>query len=1562
MKNWRRLAIIFLCAIMIISGVLLVACEDPEEPPLPDEDPTIIYDNSQSNISMAVSVGSEKIEVKISSQKEDVGNIAVKVVSMKSFEYIAADTYTGLSDSASQGTSVGEYKLGTEATLAVDRYDNGYDNLYNKYYIVDSEGVILKGPVYATEIAAEVSAEPTFASVSPKGIVGGTVELLKDLQASNVTLNLDVEGMFYPNETWNDGKAEDVELTVAQLANAIEFVSNGKTYYFRKNAIKQFDAQVKQYYAAGARVSVVLSASDAGEYFPEKMTYLPYSTTDTQSVAINTGNQYGFEYYVALIEFLASRYTVTSQNNFANGFISTFIIGNQVDNAAIFNRISEERADLDKYMEEYSRLLRLTNLAVKKYHADITVAMPLSNAWAKAADEQSYAPKTMVEWLNNKTKLEGDYNWGIAPSVFGNDVTTSQLFEYDTDATIEDKGVTADANTTAILTVSNIELLDQFLGNTALTFDGKARNVYITAHGVSGSGNYDGAQRDVNGEQIQAGVIAATWYKISQLESIACYNYAVSAGEFGLIGQSDEYKPSYLLYRYIDTQYSQIVASQYLGFVNYYKQGVKVTPSSYTELLNTLGTSYNVSNFDWSKANPREIQPIYDWETSGDMSGNYALDGSFINDGFAHTITVGTRAGVTVKYSVNGGELTTTRPTRTEVGSDVVLVNFYNGETLLGTRQVKLTVGAKVEANKPVYNYGEAILFNVVLDKVDGLSSRAWVGLVEAEQWNNGQFASDHAGLVASARVFKDGQYVTRTISLGATVPAGEYYVYYSATVGYDQVGEVFKIKVLAEGEESGLMDLSEVKLADAKFDITEDQQQACRIEAQGVPADVTVEYIGNEQTDAGTYNVCLLIKKDGILLEKRYAVMTLTLVFDEFEIDKTTFVYGEAILVTAIASATKTERTLKVGLFEKDTDNLIAFYFVKDTANGHLSGRTYNILSAEALVSGSSSLVTVGAYKLLKSGEYTLRLYVDGQEAINSVDITVEDSLTLEVNKTVYELDEEVLATAKGISDGGTPLFGGSLKVGLYSKNDPNPITNPHPVVPVFGYVVDANTSEKQLVLQQCATTRPFNNMLPDGEYVVYLLIDSNGTCYELAKYEITVGDPSIELVPFSFVNGEDGDGKRVFSYDEDVQIKIDRRTVSPSNDQAWILFSKLIDGKSWVYVNNVCNSDGIWTIDKMLLPAGESYKLTLYYDYGNIVVATADFYIEALPADTIQILNATTDFVLGDTLQVKVDPTYLADDTWLAIYPARWTDQYEEARKYVTSVKVSDLAESNYEWTVDLVGNVQLGTNYVVLFKGYNSYVEAVDPIAFTVAHNGVTAQAPTILGDKTTFQGGDMIRIKFDTSNLANVFIFTWIAIYFADDVNFSIYLEYAYVTDLMDEDYVWSVDTFGYPTGEYAVVFLVDYDGTIKSDHVNFTIENGEEFLSIVGGQTEFAPTDTVNIHFVDPLKFIKQDEWAWIGIWRKSEWTGVQSGYLAPWAYCREYINNAYNPTQRVSNNTWSLDLGKFNLGADDYVVVVCAGGENVATVEFTIKPAQAETTVATSMDYFVDTGKHELEE
>ena len=364
MKNKFTKAVLCLALLAVCLTTILAACKYK-----PTDDSDLQPDSSK--IIAKVAVSESKININLSSIRSEVGSGTCSVVAVKAYEYVSGDKYSGLSanvltaEEAVASRKIGTYTLGETSDISVDRVVQGYDGLYNKYYVLDEECNIVKGPVYATEIEAQNgdgAPESQSNPLSKKGLFADKNGLAayKDLGASHTAMKFYIEEFVYPNETASDGGA-----SVAHPDNAVEFTSNGVKYYFKKSLVDEFDKLVGDYAAAGAQITAILLArpNTNEETFPQSLTYTPWSTDRTSLMALNTSNKLGFGYYVAIMEFLAERYT---ENDGARGFVSNFVIGNKIDYARYYNRISEVQADIDDYMEEYSRLLRLTNLAVKK--------------------------------------------------------------------------------------------------------------------------------------------------------------------------------------------------------------------------------------------------------------------------------------------------------------------------------------------------------------------------------------------------------------------------------------------------------------------------------------------------------------------------------------------------------------------------------------------------------------------------------------------------------------------------------------------------------------------------------------------------------------------------------------------------------------------------------------------------------------------------------------------------------------------------------------------------------------------------------------------------------------------------------------------------------------------------------------------------------------------------------------------------------------------------------------------------------------------------------------------
>ena len=425
------------------------------------------------NVDMLVTAESGIITVKINkvgtSGKATLYRVAAN-------QYAKGDTMSGKStDIAATGTEIGTYTCGTTQEFRINRYlSDGSDNLYDKYYLIQN-GSIICGPVYASEINS-LRSKPPFETQTKKGVTledHTTIELAKEMGAGNTVINMNLSELIVATEDKN-GNPRDL----SHRSDLIPFESNGKTYYFKSDYIRLQDGLISAYSKAGMNVTLVIItwAKTLNDDYPTALKY--FNQTGRQTLAYNTSNTRGMEYWVATMEFLADRYS-QSENL---GLIDKFIIGNEIDytydwylmEPLVKNDQGHYYAiDFDVFMEEFARTFRLANLAVKKYNSEAKVCVSLTHNWALNSAEaynagktsvrqNSYRPKEIIDWLVKYEGERGNYDWGLAVHPYAVGTNPSNPLKTDVAGTYG-RPVTGDPDTTPWITVSNLEMYQLYL-------------------------------------------------------------------------------------------------------------------------------------------------------------------------------------------------------------------------------------------------------------------------------------------------------------------------------------------------------------------------------------------------------------------------------------------------------------------------------------------------------------------------------------------------------------------------------------------------------------------------------------------------------------------------------------------------------------------------------------------------------------------------------------------------------------------------------------------------------------------------------------------------------------------------------------------------------------------------------------------------------------------------------------------------------------------------------------------------------------------------------------------
>ncbi len=584
----------------------------------------------------------QKSRVKVTISRIGVSGTA-KLYRLRPNEYFEGDLVTGLSKSvAAQGEFITSYELGKTAEITFNRYtSSAYDRLFSKFYLVSDDGEILAGPIYPTDIYSKNDYEP-FANGTKKGvIVGSSADLarVQDLHAGNVVVNIDLASLIRTNEDRN-GKPVD------NSDGAIPFESNGETFYFSESEAKIIDSLVVPYSKAGINVEAVVIAwatVDLSRY----PTALGYNTSNAYTMGYNTSTERGAEYWMAAMEFLAHRYSQSPDT----GIINKFIIGNEIDytydwyrilpvyetdengnyiyeTSADANDVSKageqkrkfNRLDFELFMEEFARTFRMANLAVKKYNTGAKVMVSLTHNWAENCLNSygmpnfgyykqnpeglktekrwnSYAPKDILDWLNAHEKVRGDFDWGIVTHPYP--IGTSSSTPMDTDVNPVNKyakPVTGDWRTTPWVTAANVEVYQLYLQQPENMYNGKVRDVSLSEASIINKSRENCANDEeyTKVKNQQAASIAMYYYRSASLDCVTDFDYFQpddqpgTGYKWGLFEVDGTPKPSYEVYKYIDTDKSFVYSNRYLPYVS-----EKRTFDSWLDVMKAIPSDYN---------------------------------------------------------------------------------------------------------------------------------------------------------------------------------------------------------------------------------------------------------------------------------------------------------------------------------------------------------------------------------------------------------------------------------------------------------------------------------------------------------------------------------------------------------------------------------------------------------------------------------------------------------------------------------------------------------------------------------------------------------------------------------------------------------------------------------------------------------------------------------------------------------------------------------------------------------------------------------------------------------
>jgi Family of unknown function (DUF5722) len=384
-------------------------------------------------------------------------------------------------------------------SMTVERFqkqdDNQWDRLLSRWAIAEKVGDHFELRSHA-RCADEVTTLWKTTEEKPrnkKGIGGlwwnRPVSDLDDLEISSATVNVILNGFMRTSK--GDG--------------CLAFEFGGRTWYADSHYIEHLDRTLLEAAKRHIVVSAIILLNSAATGWGKLATHPDASPAGYYAMP-NVSSEGGLLAYAAALDFLAHRYNDPTGTH---GRIHHWIMHNEI-NAGWEWTNAGEKTTL-QYLELYYKSMRTADLIVHQYDPHARVYISLAQFWATAPAKHYYAGKELLEDLLLFSRVEGDFNWGIAFHPY-----PANLFN---PRTWEDKEATDNFDSPKI-TPRNLEVLDRWVQQKQTLYLGKhRRSVHLTEQGFNSPDYSEKSLAD------QAAAMAYTWKKVEQLKSIEAFDY-----------------------------------------------------------------------------------------------------------------------------------------------------------------------------------------------------------------------------------------------------------------------------------------------------------------------------------------------------------------------------------------------------------------------------------------------------------------------------------------------------------------------------------------------------------------------------------------------------------------------------------------------------------------------------------------------------------------------------------------------------------------------------------------------------------------------------------------------------------------------------------------------------------------------------------------------------------------------------------------------------------------------------------------------------------------------------
>ncbi len=430
----------------------------------------------------------------------------------------------------------------------------------------------------------------------------------------------------------------------------VEYEYNGKTYYF--NYINGLATQAHQFNEAGIDITVVLLLPYRAQY--ANMIYAgARGDTGRTYYAWNLDDPESRELFEAILNFLAETYSVKN-GDWNEMYIKNWVLGNEVNMPNHWNYTGtlDLNTNVSLYARQYKLLSEILEKHARKYNADMKAYISIEHSWTHDDDGRGIAGKTFIDTFAAKlAEIAPGMNWNLAYHPYPAIMTDSNIWS---------SGYTTKDITTPFISGYNLDVLTRYIKNTY----GRDKRIILSEQGFTVTGGQ---------EAKQAAALAYTYYmaEFDDMIDAAIFRSlndtpaeAAQGFQFGLLNNNGTKRPSYDVFKYMDTEQWQGYTAACLSTMeksswNEIVPGFNPGKFSYTPVssivLSKTNTTIAAGYTDILKA---DILPETAWDTDLSWSSSNPSvaqvdgNGKVTGTGIGTAVITAQCAGVTAECTV----------------------------------------------------------------------------------------------------------------------------------------------------------------------------------------------------------------------------------------------------------------------------------------------------------------------------------------------------------------------------------------------------------------------------------------------------------------------------------------------------------------------------------------------------------------------------------------------------------------------------------------------------------------------------------------------------------------------------------------------------------------------------------------------------------------------------------------------------------------------------------------------------------------------------------------------